>query len=60
MKTWTRNAVELGSFTTGARQRQFLWRFAPDLIQVGRFAPGQRVETTYFLAGGFAGVEAVA
>ena len=24
---WTRNAVELGSFTTGARQRQFLWRF---------------------------------
>src|SRR5688572_11871522 len=27
VKTWTGNAVELGSFTTGARRRQFLWRF---------------------------------
>src|SRR2546429_9027992 len=49
---WTRNAVELGSFTTGARQRQLLWVFsskpAPDLVQTGRFAPGERVKTTRF------------
>src|SRR5205823_896222 len=47
---WTRNAVELVSFTTGARQRQFLWRLqaCPGFRTRsggGRFGPARRVKT---------------
>src|SRR5438552_16119619 len=46
---WTRNAVELGSFTTGARRRQFLWRFHAAPLRNwsggGRFAPGQHQDS---------------
>src|SRR5258705_8205030 len=63
---WTRNAVELGSFTTGARQRQFLWVFsikAPRRTWSGPAVSRQNSAANrrapYFLAG-FAGVEAVA
>src|SRR3989442_13160226 len=49
LELWTRNAVELGSFTTGARQRQFLWRLRPPRPGSGRFAAGKRL--SHFLAG---------
>src|SRR5258705_10228301 len=55
---WTRNAVELGSFTTGARQRQFLWRFqaASDLVRIWPVRARRTRPAPHFLAG-FAGVE---
>src|SRR4051812_19194998 len=57
---WTRNAVEWGSFTTGARPRQFLWRF--HLIRRTRSGGSQVAsgQPAYHFLAGFAGVDAVA
>src|ERR1043165_2432620 len=60
LELWTRNAVELGSFTTGAQPRQFFWRF--HLTRRPRSGGSQIASgqpAAHFL-GAFAGVEAVA
>src|SRR5258705_5301374 len=55
LELWTRNAVELGSFTTGARQRQFLWRLRPPRPWSGfgdsRQGQRQRQRPSHLLAG---------